>query len=126
MDERQECDEFVNWAQGRTKSEINSRIAELVKTNSFAAEMFHVVRGTAGGAPSSAYGVGGQDRREVSPVMEDHTGYNRGHSANWEHDNTGSQMNYSGMSDIMLGAMAENNGWEAGYDYPADSDVAPE
>ena len=109
-EERQECAEFEKWAQDRQKAEIDARIEELLKTNRYALAMFN----------QPIYGDGEDEGR--SKVVLDHTGYNRSGSSNWEHDDTGGKMNYSGMADIALSAQAEEKGWEAGYDYPENDD----
>lgn len=109
-EERQEYDEVEKWAQDRPQAEIDARIEELRKTNSYAREMLN----------QPVYGDGEDEGRSL--VVLDHTGYNRSGSSNWEHDDTGAQMNYSGMADIALSAQAEEKGWEAGYDYPVNED----
>lgn len=109
-EERQEYEEVEKWAQNRSESEIAARIDELRETNSYAREKFN----------QPVYGDGEAEGR--SSVVLDHTGYHRSGSSNWEHDNTGSMMNYSGMVDIALSAQAADKGWEAGYDYPANDD----
>ena len=38
-------------------------------------------------------------------------------AANYEHDDTGSSMNYSGVEDDILSALAEHDDWQVGYDY---------
>lgn len=113
-DERQEYEEVEKWAQDRPKAEIEARIDELRKTNSYAQVMFN----------QKVYGDGEDEGRSL--VLLDPTGYNRSGSSNWEHDDTGAQMNYSGMADIALSAQAEEKGWEAGYDYPVDEDGGKE
>lgn len=50
-------------------------------------------------------------------VVGNHTGYNTPGSENYEHDDTGSQMNYSAMEDEMFSADAEHDGWQEGYDF---------
>lgn len=51
------------------------------------------------------------------PIVSNHTGYNYEGSENFEHDNTASQMNYSGVEDDVNNAIADHEGWEKGYDY---------
>ena len=48
--------------------------------------------------------------------VADHTGYGKG-GENFEHDDTGSLMNYSGVHDDVFNAFGEHNDWEDGYDY---------
>lgn len=50
-------------------------------------------------------------------VVSNNTGYGYEGSENFEHDDTGCLMNYSGCADDMLTAMAEHEDWEEGYDY---------
>lgn len=57
---------------------------------------------------------GGKDRE---PILSNHTGYGYKGSENFEHDDTGSQMNYSGVEDDVNNAIADHEGWEEGYDY---------
>lgn len=45
------------------------------------------------------------------------TGYSQPGSDNWEHDGTGCKSNLSGVTDDFDNAMAEQNGWQPGYDY---------
>lgn len=60
-----------------------------------------------------AAGVG----RDRIPYLSNHTGYGYRGSENFEHDDTGSQMNYSGVEDDVMNAFADHEGWEHGYDY---------
>lgn len=50
-------------------------------------------------------------------VLSNHTGYGHVGSENFEHDDTGSLMNYSGCADDILTATAEHEDWQEGYDY---------
>ena len=50
-------------------------------------------------------------------VVGNRSGYGYAGSENFEHDDTGDEMNYSGAEDEMFSAAAENDGWEEGYDY---------
>jgi hypothetical protein len=56
----------------------------------------------------------GKDRE---PIISNHTGYGYKGSENFEHDNTGSVMNYSGVEDEVNDATADHEGWQDGYDY---------
>jgi len=58
---------------------------------------------------------GGRGQHE-SHIVFDHTGYGPG-GENFEHDNTGAMMNYSGVADDVYNAFSENEGWEEGYNY---------
>lgn len=51
------------------------------------------------------------------PVLSNHTGYSIEGSENFEHDDTGSIMNYSGVEDDINNALLVHNDWEEGYDY---------
>ncbi len=55
-----------------------------------------------------------QDR---APILSNHTGYGYKGSENFEHDDTGCTMNYSGVYDDVSNAVADHEGWEEGYDY---------
>ncbi len=114
-DERQECDDFVQWAQDKTPTEYTPRLEALLAENSHARRVFE----------DSRYGDGIQKGRDDRPILTNHTGYQKPGSENWEHDDTGNEMNYSGAADDMLNAKAENEGWEPGYDYdrPPDEDT---
>lgn len=57
------------------------------------------------------------DSEEALRVVGNHTGYATEGSENFEHDDTGAQMNYSGMEDEMFSAEAEHDGWQEGYDF---------
>jgi hypothetical protein len=57
---------------------------------------------------------GGKDRE---PILSNHTVYGYKGSENFEHDDTGSIMNYSGVEDDVNNAIADHEGWEEGYDY---------
>lgn len=48
-------------------------------------------------------------------VISNYTGYAGG--ANFEHDDTGGLMNYSGSEDEIFSAVADHDGWDSGYDY---------
>ena len=61
--------------------------------------------------------TGGTTGREETPYVSNHTGYGYKGSENFEHDDTGSQMNRSGCEDDMLNPIIEHEGWERGYDY---------
>lgn len=50
-------------------------------------------------------------------VVGNQTGYGYSGSENFEHDDTGAAMNYSGCEDEMFSATAEHDGWQEGYDY---------
>ena len=54
---------------------------------------------------------------DKSAVVSNHTGYGYRGSENFEHDDTGSQMNYSGVEDDVYTALSEHEDWEEGYDY---------
>lgn len=56
----------------------------------------------------------GKDR---DPIVSNHTGYGHKGSENFEHDDTGSMMNYSGVEDDVNNAIADHEGWQEGYDY---------
>lgn len=73
--------------------ETNKEIDELIRTN---------------------VGVGGG--KDKKPFVSDHTGYGEG-GENFEHDNTGSMMNYSGVADDVAEAQKEHQDWQEGYDY---------
>lgn len=109
-EERQEYDAVEKWAQNRSKTEVHARLDELVRTNAYAREKL------------SQKVYGDAQECEDDSVVLDHTGYNRAGSANWEHDDTGSQMNRSGMVDIALQAQIDHNGLELGYDDPVRED----
>lgn len=54
---------------------------------------------------------------DLPQVVTNHTGYGYANSANWEHDDTGCDSNYSGCADMLYSAEAEHSGWEEGYDF---------
>lgn len=55
------------------------------------------------------------DLEGEAQVTSNHTGYRGGE--NYEHDDTGALMNYSGVEDEMFSAEASHEGWKPGYDY---------
>lgn len=57
------------------------------------------------------------NQEDTPLVIGNHSGYGYPGSANFEHDDTGAAMNYSGVEDEMLSATAEHDGWQEGYDY---------
>lgn len=50
-------------------------------------------------------------------IVSNHTGYGYAGSENFEHDNSGDSMNFSGVEDDINDAVSEHEGWQAGYDY---------
>ncbi len=54
------------------------------------------------------------DRRQV---VSNHTAYGYEGSENFEHDDSGALMNYSGCEDEVFDALADHEGWQADYDY---------
>jgi hypothetical protein len=50
-------------------------------------------------------------------IVHNCTGYGGPDGANYEHDNTGGMMNYSGCYDMILSAISEHEGWSESYDY---------
>jgi hypothetical protein len=56
------------------------------------------------------------DVQECSSMFNS-TGYDYPGGENFEHDDTGSQMNFSGCYDLMLNPISVNEGWQEGYDY---------
>ena len=58
--------------------------------------------------------VYGMDRKNV---ISNFTQYDYEGSENFEHDNTGSWMNYSGVYDEVMSSFAEHEDWISGYDY---------
>lgn len=54
---------------------------------------------------------------EGERVTSNHSGYCYSGSENFEHDDTGSIMNYSGVEDMIFSSLAENENWQEGYDY---------
>lgn len=57
------------------------------------------------------------DNESRPSVVANHSGYSNLGSENYEHDDTGSIHNYSGVEDDVFSAFAENEGWCEGYDY---------
>lgn len=55
--------------------------------------------------------------KEKAPIVSNHTGYSHEGSENFEHDDTGSSMNHSGVEDEFNNAESEHEGWQEGYDY---------
>ena len=55
--------------------------------------------------------------KERTPIVSNHTGYAHEGSENFEHDDTGSSMNKSGVEDEFNNAESEHEGWQEGYDY---------
>jgi hypothetical protein len=49
--------------------------------------------------------------------ISNHSGYGYKESANFEHDDTGSLMNFSGCVDDIYQAFIEHEDWQEGYDY---------
>jgi hypothetical protein len=62
------------------------------------------------------YGDEIMTRYPRSPYVADHTGYGKG-GENFEHDDTGSLMNYSGVHDDVYNSIADHEDWKEGYDY---------
>ena len=56
-------------------------------------------------------------KRDRLPIVSNHTGYQQNGGEGWEHDDTGSQQNYSGCYDDIMDPIAEHEGWQEGYDY---------
>jgi hypothetical protein len=86
------------------------RTTELPQKRVFAAPHSHPSSGllTATAAYRSSLG-------DEACIVGNHTGYKGGE--NYEHDDNGSLMNFSGVEDDMLSAEANHNGWDDGYDY---------
>lgn len=59
-------------------------------------------------------GIGRPSDKE--DYVANHTGYGKG-GENFEHDDTGSRMNYSGVHDETYNAIKEHEDWKEGYDY---------
>lgn len=62
------------------------------------------------------------DSEKIEPesehkVVSNHSGYGYKGSENYEHDDTGSLNNYSGVVDEFDSAESEHEGWDEGYDY---------
>jgi len=109
-EEVRECAEVVAWATGKPPDVVRQRLVELLKNNKHAREMF--------GASSASYGDGPSD--EAKPYVSNHTGYSQPGTANWEHDDTGNQMNYSGVEDEVINALIEHEGWQPGEDFESN------
>lgn len=60
------------------------------------------------------HGIGRPSDKE--DYVADHTGYGEG-GENFEHDDTGALMNYSGVQDETYNAIKEHEDWKKGYDY---------
>ena len=58
--------------------------------------------------------VGGQEKK---PYISNYTVYGYDGSQNFEHDDTGCLMNYSGCEDDVFNAISEHEDWQEGYDY---------
>lgn len=54
--------------------------------------------------------------KDKKPFVSDHTGYGEG-GENFEHDDKGAEMNYSGVVDDVNEALKEHEDWQDGYDY---------
>lgn len=54
---------------------------------------------------------------EKTPIVSNHTGYHHEGSENFEHDDTGSSMNNSGVEDELNNAESAHEDWQEGYDY---------
>jgi hypothetical protein len=50
-------------------------------------------------------------------IVHNGTGYDGYDGANYEHDDTGCAMNYSGCYDMMMSPISEHEGWTEYYDY---------
>ena len=50
-------------------------------------------------------------------IISNHSGYDYKGSENFEHDDNGNIMNYSGVYDDVMSAFAESEGWVESYDY---------
>lgn len=59
--------------------------------------------------------LAGNDRERF--VVANHTRYHHEGGENYEHDDTGSLMNYSGVQDTIFSAEALHQDWEPGFDY---------
>jgi hypothetical protein len=59
-------------------------------------------------------GIGSPSQK--SEYVADHTGYGKG-GENFEHDDKGADMNYSGVHDDVYNAIKEHEDWQVGYDY---------
>ncbi len=58
----------------------------------------------------------GNPAKDKEPIISNHTGYKKG-GENFEHDDTGSLMNFSGVEDEMNNALKEHQDWQKDYDY---------
>lgn len=54
---------------------------------------------------------------EEKRVISNHSGYSSLGSENFEHDESGNLMNYSGMEDEVFNSLAMHGDWQEGYDY---------
>jgi hypothetical protein len=50
-------------------------------------------------------------------IISNRSGYNYSGSENYEHDDTGSIHNYSGVEDDVYSSISEHEDWQEGYDY---------
>jgi hypothetical protein len=58
------------------------------------------------------------DQKQDPPTyISNQSGYGYKGSENFEHDDTGSVHNASGVEDIIVNAMSDHEGYEEGYDY---------
>ena len=55
--------------------------------------------------------------KDKKPFVSNHTGYGYEGSENYEHDDTGANLNYSGVVDEINEAEKEHEDWQEGYDY---------
>ena len=55
--------------------------------------------------------------KDKKPYISNHTGYGYKGSENFEHDDTGGAMNYSGVEDDVFNAFIEHEDWDEGYDF---------
>lgn len=55
--------------------------------------------------------------KDQKPCISNHTGYYYEGGENFEHDDTGSTMNHSGVVDDCNEAEKEHAGWQEDYDY---------
>ena len=106
-EQKQECDDVLRWVSGKSRKEINERLDLLYMTNSMARSFFDQANGK--------YGTGPDDPGRA--YEHNGTGYSQPGSANWEHDDTGNDMNFSGVMDEFVNARIEGEGLEPGYDY---------
>src|SRR5690606_42075127 len=54
--------------------------------------------------------------KDKEPIISNHTDYKK-RGENFEHDDAGSLMNFSGMEDEMNNALKEHKDWQKDYDY---------